>query len=216
MKNHCNTQPQSVISSLLRSVACPAFAAALLATGALTSPLASASGDEPYVSEMRAFAFGWCPRGWAPANGGQLSINQNQAMFALMGTTHGGNGMTTFDLPDLQARTPLHEGTLQGWGGGAYTRGQKGGQEQVTLTTAQMPAHQHQQVAANTPAQQARPTSGAVLAQAQNAGLYVDAAATNTNLNSAPVGGNQPVSTRDPYLAITWCVATLGIFPSSN
>lgn len=168
-----------------------------------------AQASEPFVSEMRAFAFGFCPKGWADASGQLLNINSNQALYALLGTNHGGNGVTTFNLPDLRGRTPV--GT-----GDNYALGQRAGLESVTLTTAQMPAHTHIHMATTAPATHATPTPGALLAQAQNAGLYADATATNTALPTGVAGGGQPVTTRDPYLAITWCVALTGIFPSAN
>ena len=187
--------------------------AAALAAMALAA-CGGAQAQQPFFSEMRAFAFGYCPRGWAPADGRLLAVNTNQAMFALVGTTYGGNGVDTFGLPDLRGRTPLGQGISPQ--GGSYARGQQDGQEFTTLTTTQMPAHTHAFIATTAPATHAAPTAGAQLAQAQNAGLYVDSAAADTTLTTAPAGGNQAFTTRDPYLAITWCVSIVGIFPSSN
>ena len=181
--------------------------AAMLAAMALAAS-GGVQAQTPYISEMRAFAFGFCPKNWAPANGGTLPINQNQGMFPLIGTTYGGDGQTTFKLPDLRGRTPLGQGP-------DYPRGQQGGQESTTIHTAQMPTHSHALVATTAPATHATPTAGAMLAQTQNAGLYT-AAAADTTLTMVSTGGGQGVGTRDPHLAITWCVALSGVYPPAN
>lgn len=173
----------------------------------------SAQAGEPYLGEMRAFAFSYCPKGWAMANGQLLSIPQNSALYALVGVAHGGNGSTTVGLPDLRGRTPVGTGISPQ--GDSYALGQRAGLESVTLTTAQMPAHTHMHMATTAPATHATPTPGALLAQAQNAGLYVDSAAANTALPTGAAGDSMPVATRDPYLAITWCVALTGVWPPS-
>ena len=173
-----------------------------------------AQAQEPFRSEMRAFAFGYCPENWTMAAGQTMAVASNQALFSLMGVTYGGNGSANFQLPDLRGRTPLGLGTSSL--GQTYAWGQRAGQEAVTLTTAQVPAHQHGQIATTAPATHATPAANALLAQAQNAGLYVDSAAADTQLTTATAGSGQPIATRDPYLAITWCVAMNGVFPSSN
>ena len=180
----------------------------------LLAASAGTQAQEPFRSEMRAFAFGYCPENWTMAAGQTMAVASNQALFSLMGVTYGGNGTANFQLPDLRGRTPLGLGTSSL--GQTYAWGQRARQETVTLTTAQVPANQHGQIATTAEATHATPTANALLAQAQNAGLYVDSAAADTQLTTATAGDGQPIATRDPYLAITWCVATNGVFPSSN
>lgn len=212
MKNLQSARTYCANRYFFNSVSRRARAAALAAMA--LAACGGAQAQQPFISEMRAFAFGYCPRGWAPADGRLLAVNTNQALFTLTGTTYGGDGRTNFALPDLRGRTPLGQGVSPQ--GESYWRGQQGGQESTTLTTTQMPAHTHELIATTAPATHATPTAGARLAQAQNAGLYGDAAAADTTLPTAPAGGYQPFATRDPYLAITWCVSTAGVFPSSN
>lgn len=207
MKNPLNTHAARANSYFFNSISCY-IRTTLLAAMALAAS-GGVQAQTPYLSEMRAFAFGYCPKGWALADGDTLPIAQNQALYALMGTTYGGNGQTTFQLPDLRGRTPLGQGN-------GYAYGQLGGQEFTTITTAQMPAHTHALIATTAPATHATPTAGAMLAQVQNAGLYTAAAADTTLTMLGSTGGGQPVSTRDPHLAITWCVALSGFFPSAN
>lgn len=197
--------------SILRSVSQPLRVAALAVTTLLVCGGAQAQGA--FISEIRAFAFGYCPKGWTSADGSLRSIQTNTPMFALVGTTYGGNGQNNFGLPDLRGRTPLGSGTDSQ--NRSYSSGQVGGQEAVILSTAQMPEHVHTQIATTAAATHATPTTNALLAQTQNAGLYVDSAAQDTTLATAAVGNNVPVPTRDPYLAITWCVATQGFYPPS-
>jgi len=208
MKKRSNRQPRSAKSFIFNSTL-----ALLLGTSL------GARADEPYVAEVRLFAFNWCPRGWAQANGAILPIQQYQLPFALTGTIYGGNGTTTFALPDLRGRTPL------GWNPrsspapnlGDNQMGDSGGQEITTLTTAQMPAHAHQQIAATAPATHATPAPGRVLAQAQNAGLYAAGnAATNLGYDSGTQGAGQAFAVRNPHAVMNWCVALQGDFPMRN
>ena len=207
MKNPLNTHAVRANSYFFNSISC------YLRTTLLAAMALAASGgvqaQTPYFSEMRAFAFGYCPKGWALADGATLPIAQNQALYALMGVAYGGNGQTTLQLPDLRGRTPLGQGN-------GYAHGQRGGLESTTITPAQMPTHTHALIATTAPATHATPTAGAMLAQTQNAGLYTAAAADTTLTMLGSTGGGQPVSTRDPHLAITWCVALSGVFPSAN
>lgn len=209
MKNPLNTHAVRANSYFFNSISCYLRTTLLAAMALAASGGVQAQTPYPYLSEMRAFAFGYCPKGWALADGATLPIAQNHAMFAMMGTTYGGNGQTTFQLPDLRGRTPLGQGN-------GYAHGQRGGQEFTTITTTQMPAHTHALIATTAPATHATPTAGAMLAQVQNAGLYTAAAADTTLTMLGSTGGGQPVSTRDPHLAITWCVALSGDFPSAN
>ena len=207
MKNPLNTHAARANSYFFNSISCY-IRTTLLAAMALAAS-GGVQAQTPYFSEMRAFAFGYCPKGWALADGATLPIAQNQALYALMGVAYGGNGQTTLQLPDLRGRTPLGQGN-------GYAHGQRGGLESTTITPAQMPTHTHALIATTAPATHATPTAGAMLAQTQNAGLYTAAAADTTLTMLGSTGGGQPVSTRDPHLAITWCVALSGVFPSAN
>jgi microcystin-dependent protein len=164
--------------------------------------------SEPFLSEIRIMSFNFAPKGWAMCNGQTLPINQNQALFALLGTTYGGNGQTTFALPDLRGSVPISFD-------GSHVLGQKAGQAVHTIIMGEMPAHLH--------FVQASDTSGTdvTLANeelAQVAGLY-GAPASLTNLNPVSVtnlGGSQPHENRQPYLTLNFCIALQGIFPSQN
>ena len=168
---------------------------------------------EPFLSEMRMFSFNFAPKGWALCNGQFLPINQNQALFALLGTTFGGNGQTTFALPNLQGRTPIHVGS-------GHTLGEAGGGTAVTLSIAQMPEHVHLATASsadgNVPVPFAN-NQGNLLAAEPNQvygpanNLTALSAGTVTN-----VGGSQAHTNMQPYLTINYCIALQGIFPSPN
>ena len=177
----------------------------------------------PFVAEIRMFAGNFPPKGNAFCNGQLLPISQNTALFSLLGTTYGGNGISTFGLPDLQGSAPLGQG--QGPGLGLYDLGQTGGLPQVTLTTAHLPAHQH------TPAcLSASPNPAPVLSPAGNvwavagprrgtpANLYATASnATAMNAQAlAPAGGGLPHNNLQPYLAITFIIALSGVFPARS
>ena len=181
------------------------FLAGLVLTAASTGVQA----QTPFISEMRAFAFGFCPVGWVPANGAEMQISENEALFSLLGTTYGGNGQSTFGLPDLRGRMPVGRGV-------GYSLGQRGGAEATTITISQMPAHTHTLIATTAPATHTTPTAGALLAQTQNGGLYTTASATEVEMTTLSSGGSQPVDIRDPSLAITWCVSEYGVYPPAN
>lgn len=162
----------------------------------------------PFLSEIKMCSFNFPPKGWATCNGQQLPINQNQALFSLLGTTFGGNGQTTFALPNLQSRVPIHQGS-------GHTLGEAAGQEAVTLNLSQMPAHTHAMVGANDPATTNIGT-GAFLAQrasayAAPANLTALAATEITN-----VGGNQAHENMQPFAVLNFCIALQGVFPSQN
>jgi microcystin-dependent protein len=172
--------------------------------------------SEPYLGELRIFAFNFAPKGWAMCNGQLLAINQNQALFALLGTYYGGNGTTNFALPDLRSRVPLHVG--QGSGLSSYAMGDKVGVEAVTLLLNQLPAHSHAVNASSGPANTSDP-AGAFPANtaAVGANSYSNAANVTMNPNMIiPAGGGQPHTNIQPYLALNVCIALLGIFPSQN
>jgi microcystin-dependent protein len=166
---------------------------------------------EPFLSEIRIMSFVYAPQGWALCNGQFLPINQNQALFSLLGTTYGGNGQTTFALPDLRGRTPIHMG--QG-----HTLGQSGGEQAHTLTISELPTHAHSQRAVNTAATTNTPGAGVMLAKSTGANLY----AADTNLEAlspaalSNTGGSQAHLNMQPFLTLSFCIALQGIFPSPN
>jgi microcystin-dependent protein len=163
---------------------------------------------EPFLAELRIMSFGFPPKGWAECNGQLLPINQNQALFALLGTTFGGNGQTNFALPDLRARTPIHVS-------GGHTLGEQGGQQAHTLTNAEMPTHIHSAIAASENADSAQP-AGNNLATAANLYGPPNALTTLAPDTVANVGGSQAHLNMQPFLTLTFCIALQGIFPSRN
>ncbi len=164
---------------------------------------------EPFLSEIRIMSFGYAPRGWAMCNGQFLPINQNQALFSLLGTTFGGNGQTTFALPDLRGNVPIHVGS-------GFTLGQKGGEQAHTVTMSEMPLHTHVDQAASIDGTVVIPT-GNLLARSASQ-LY--APPNNLTPMSAPtvsnVGGSQAHLNMQPFLVLNFCIALQGIFPSPN
>jgi microcystin-dependent protein len=165
----------------------------------------------PFIGEIRIFAFNFAPSGWAMCNGQLLSISQNTALFALLGTTYGGNGQTTFALPNLQGCVAIHQGA-------GFVMGQTGGEQSHTLTANEMPTHTHLVNANNNPANTDNP-QGAFPADTAAAGgnSYSNAlnAAMNPEMLSA-AGGGQPHNNLQPYLVLNFCIALNGIFPSQN
>jgi microcystin-dependent protein len=176
--------------------------------------------SQPYLAELRIFSFGFPPKGWALANGQLLPINQNQALFSLLGTTYGGDGRVNFGLPNLQGRVPVHQGQ-------DFTLGQRGGEEAHTLIQSEMPAHTHlpsgvaaaATVAALTTASQlAEPdavisTTNTINVQAYGTGSP-DRVMSPAGVSN--VGGSQPHENRSPFLTLSVCIALQGIFPSRN
>ena len=165
--------------------------------------------SSPYLCEIRIFSFNFAPRGWAMCNGQLLPINQNQALFSLMGTTYGGNGQTNFALPDLRGRVSVHMGN-------GYVEGQRGGEENHTITTVEMPAHNHL-MTASTDNPSVKPPAGNYWAS--NTGFSPYATSQNELMSDtaiSTVGGSQPHVNLSPYLTLTFCVALQGIFPSRN
>ena len=164
--------------------------------------------SEQYLGQIIAVPFGFAPKGWALCNGATLAINQQQALFALLGTTYGGNGVQTFQLPNLQSRVPMHTSN-------SHVQGEAGGTESVTLTSAQMAAHGHQvsQPASKDEETTNRPDG----AYFTDGGAY--AGSTDTSLGgttTSSVGGGQAHENRQPFLAINWVIALTGIFPSRS
>ena len=168
--------------------------------------------SEPFIGELKLMSFGFPPKGWALCNGQLLPINQNQALFALLGTNYGGNGQTNFALPDLRGRAPLHSGA-------GVNLGDKAGQETVTLTPGQLPTHTHTLTATNDLANASVP-GGALPAAKPRGGINRYAPAGNDTLmgptSLASVGGNQPHPNMQPFTVLNWVIALQGIFPSRN
>jgi microcystin-dependent protein len=164
---------------------------------------------EPFLAEIRLMSFNFAPKGWAMCNGQLLPINQNQALFSLLGTTFGGDGRVNFALPDLRSRAPIHVGS-------GHTLGERGGEQAHTLTAAELPTHTH---AANV-------SSAASGGNSQPAGRFLGGAADAygsvgplTTLQPATVtsvGGSQAHLNMQPFLTLTFCIALQGIFPSAN
>ena len=163
---------------------------------------------EPFLSEIRIFSFNFAPKGWAQCNGQFLPINQNQALFSLLGTTYGGNGQTTFALPDLRGRAPISFGN-------GHTLGEKAGSSAVTINQQQMPQHLHfvlgADVAGTTPA-----AAGGVFAGALDVYHTPDNLVAIRPDSVSSVGGSQPHNNMMPYLVLNFCIALQGIFPSPN
>lgn len=165
---------------------------------------------EAFLGEIRLFGFNFAPRGWAFCNGQILSISQNTALFSLLGTQYGGNGIQTFALPDLQGRVPVGQGN--GAGLSSYVIGEEGGTESVTLTQGQLPQHNHAQPVTNGATTSSRP--GGQVPSA--GGAYAAAGDGGTFVATSPTGGNQPVPVLQPLLALNYCIALEGIFPARN
>jgi microcystin-dependent protein len=165
--------------------------------------------SEPFLSEIKIVSFNFPPKGWALCNGQFLPINQNQALFSLLGTTYGGNGQTTFALPNLQGRVPVHEGN-------GLTLGEAAGSSSVTVNIQQLPTHVHFLQGTNTPGTLDTP-GGNVLAAASINGYGSPASLTPMNPGTVgSVGGSQPHSNMMPYLVLNFIIALQGIFPSQN
>lgn len=175
--------------------------------------------QEPYIGEIRMFAGNFAPRGWALCDGQLLSISQNTALFSIIGTTYGGDGQTTFALPDLRGRVPVHAG--HGPGLTNKNLGQKGGEETVTLTVNEIPSHSHtaQLFADSTVATTDKPESALPARNAASTPQY--GAIPNTRLSNSSIsvyntGGNQPHPNMQPYLTVNFIIALQGIFPPRN
>ena len=165
--------------------------------------------SEPFLSEIKIVSFNFPPKGWALCNGQLLPINQNQALFALLGTTYGGNGQTNFALPNLRGRVPIHEGN-------GHNLGEAAGSTAVTVNIQQLPTHLHFVNASGTEANDNQPSNN-VLGVVPGR-TYTDPAALTT-LNPGTitsVGGSQPHNNMMPYLVLNFIIALQGIFPSQN
>ncbi len=171
----------------------------------------------PYLGQININAFAFPPRGWALCNGQLMAINQNQALFSLLGTFYGGNGIQTFALPDLRSRAPVHFGTQ---GGASMVQGERGGAESVTLNSTQLPTHQHSLNAVTDLANANSP--GLALPAARGRGglaIYGPSGNADAAMNPAsvqPIGGNQAHDNMQPFAVVSFCIALQGIFPSRN
>lgn len=182
---------------------------------------------EPFVSEIRIFSFNWAPRGWAMCDGSLLPIQQNAALFSLLGVNFGGNGTTTFALPDLRGRVPVHVG-VTGRNSNSYATtniGATGGTEAVALTQAQMPAHNHQVAASSVPGS-VKPLLGNIIGAGLNkqnnlaTNVYAPFDAANQTTLAPDMiglsGSGSPHQNCQPSLVVNYCIAIQGIFPSRN
>lgn len=172
--------------------------------------------SEPFLSELRLVSFNFAPKGWTMCNGALLPINQNQALFSLLGTTYGGDGRVNFQLPNLQGRVPIHMGA-------GHTLGERGGEEAHTVTISEMPGHTHQMIATSNQANATKPAGhvlGATVSPGSGPTLTIYGGAANSvAMNPAiipNVGGSQPHTNLQPFLVLNWIIALQGIFPSQN
>ncbi len=166
--------------------------------------------SEPFLAEIRIVGFNFAPRGWAFCDGQILPINQNQSLYSLLGTTYGGDGRTTFALPDARGRVPIHVGE-------GHPQGQKSGEENHSLSILEMPSHNHMEVASSQTADKSTP--GGYLLASTTGNVYAAKPSTGTTLNTASVantGSGQGHQNMQPYLALNFCIALAGLFPSRN
>jgi microcystin-dependent protein len=166
---------------------------------------------EPFLSEIRVMSFQYAPQGWAMCNGQLLPINQNQALFSLLGTTFGGDGQVTFALPDLRGRTPIHAGN-------GFTLGARGGEQAHTLSVAELPPHVHVPHATAATATTSTPLFTLMLAQAGQSLLYGPPSNVQQMAGDAIAaqGGSQAYPNMQPFLTLNFCIALQGIYPSSS
>jgi microcystin-dependent protein len=167
----------------------------------------------PFLGEIKIISWNFAPQGWAFCNGQFLPINQNQALFSILGTMYGGNGQTTFALPDLRAKVPIHRGT-------GFTEGQAGGENAHTITLSEMPTHNHGALASqdSNVNNSTSPANNFYSATADNTQLYftgnADSAMNNAIISN--IGGSQPHENRQPFLVLNFIIALIGVFPSQN
>jgi microcystin-dependent protein len=170
---------------------------------------------EPYVGEIRMFGGNFAPNGWMFCEGQQLAISENEVLFQLIGTTYGGDGQATFNLPNLASRVPIHLGT--GPDGTTYQIGEMAGTEQETLTVQQIPIHSHALLASTSPGNLNAP-GGNLTAESAAVKVYIeDTPSVNMNFNSVtPIGGSQPHENVQPFLCINFIISLFGVFPSQT
>jgi len=175
--------------------------------------------SSPFVAEIRPWACNFAPRGWALAQGQILPISQNTALFSLIGTYYGGNGTSNFQLPDLRSRVPMKYG--QDPVGNQYVLGEEAGEENVTISSQQMPVHTHTLSGTSVNTNRSKPATGGALGTSSGGNAYYAASNSSlTAINQGTVsiynGGNQAHANLQPYLAINWCIALTGIYPARN
>jgi microcystin-dependent protein len=178
--------------------------------------------SQPFVAEIRAFGFQFAPSQWAYCNGQPMDISQNETLYSIIGTIYGGDGVSTFNMPNLQGQVPMHWGT--GISGQTTVIGQPQGVTLVTLTQAQTPQHSHtitvQEIApGGDPEKTPTPGPNTWLSDANPGGLWNSTPTVNTAFAGnaiSPVGGSQPHDNMQPYLAINFCISLFGIYPSRN
>ena len=166
--------------------------------------------SDPFLGEIKIISWNFAPKGWALCNGQFLPINQNQALFSLLGTMYGGNGQTTFALPNFRGRVPVHVGS-------GFTQGEAAGSSAVTINQSTMPSHNHFVNVSNTQATDANPISTDIIAKsvAQSCGAASNLVTMNVGMITN-MGGSQPHENRQPYLVLNFVIALIGIFPSRN
>jgi microcystin-dependent protein len=180
---------------------------------------------QPFIGQIQSFGFNFAPSGWATCSGQILPIQQNAALFSLLGTTYGGNGTTTFMLPDLRGRVPISWG--QGPGLSDYVIGEASGTESVTILTSNMPSHSHPLLATTAAATSSTPDNTKILAKTNGSDIngqdvtvqIYGPAPPNTTMNPqaiGPAGNSIPLPVLQPFLAISFCIALNGVFPSRN
>ena len=166
---------------------------------------------EPFLAEIRLMSFQFAPKGWAACNGQLLPINQNQALFSLLGTTYGGDGRVNFALPDLRGRVPVHRG-------GSHQLGQVEGEQAHTLTVPETPIHTHAVNGTTTQATSPAPGAGVTLSTSSGAAAYQvpEGLVAMSDSSLSPVGGSQAHNNMQPFTTVGFCIALEGIFPSQN
>lgn len=169
---------------------------------------------QPYIGEIRMFAGNFAPVGWAFCNGQTLPISENDTLFTLIGTTYGGDGQETFNLPDLRGRLPLHSGT--GKFGTTYQIGEAAGVESVTLSTQQIPAHNHLIVANNDIANSPSPKDTILGVSSSTFVFLADAPSEPMKTALSPSGGSQPHENTQPFLCVSFIISLFGVFPSQG
>jgi microcystin-dependent protein len=174
--------------------------------------------SSPYIGEIRMFGGNFAPAGWMFCEGQQLPISENDALFTLIGTTYGGDGEETFNLPDLRGRLPIHQGT--GSGGTTFVIGEAAGTEEVTLTTQQIPAHNHALLASTNVAttnQLGTNIPASLLAAGTSSAYGIDAPFGTINPDTVtPLGGSQPHTNFQPYLCVNFIISLFGVFPTQT
>jgi microcystin-dependent protein len=165
--------------------------------------------SEPFLGEVKIISWNFAPKGWAFCNGQLLPINQNQALFSILGTTYGGDGRVTFALPDLRGRTPVHVGN-------GVALGERAGEEAHTLIMSEMPTHTHTLQASTLPATLGDPTNSVWGTSAGEARFSGAVSGVMSPSATSAVGGSQPHENRQPFLVVNFIIALQGIFPSQN